>query len=39
MIAAMYTLLAVACRFAPETLGVSLEDVNELTILEPKPTT
>lgn len=37
MIAVMYTLLAVACRFAPETLGQSLEDVNELAILEPNP--
>jgi MFS family permease len=35
MIAVMYTLLAVVCRFAPETLGRPLEDVNELAILEP----
>ena len=35
MIAVMYTLLAMVCRFAPETLGRPLEDVNELAILEP----
>ena len=35
MIAVMYTLLAVVSRFAPETLGRPLEDVNELAILEP----
>ncbi|WP_063695783.1 MFS transporter [Amycolatopsis orientalis] len=29
MIAAMYTILAVSARFAPETLGRSLEDINE----------
>ena len=34
MIAVMYTVLAVVCRFAPETLGHSLEEVNELAILD-----
>jgi MFS family permease len=35
MIAVMYTVLAAVCRFAPETLGHSLEEVNELVILDP----
>jgi MFS transporter, putative metabolite:H+ symporter len=35
MIAVMYTLLAVACRFAPETLGHSLEEINESAVIEP----
>jgi MFS family permease len=34
MIAVMYTILAAVCRFAPETLGHSLEEVNELAILD-----
>lgn len=37
MIAGMYTLLAIACRFAPETRGRSLEEVNELTEVGPTP--
>ena len=37
MIAAMYTILAVSARFAPETLGRSLEDTNESTETDPLP--
>jgi hypothetical protein len=29
MVGAMYVVMAVAVRFGPETLGVSLEDVSE----------
>lgn len=37
MIAVMYTILAVSARFAPETLGVPLEDINELAEAEVAP--
>ena len=39
MVAVMYALLVVASRFAPETRGRTLEEVNEKRLVVDEPTT